>query len=66
MSARRSRRLAGLEPSEVVITPNYKSIVISKKTYTSQDAVPNMMQMISHYLFFLVWITFILRGVLLR
>jgi hypothetical protein len=65
MSVRRSRRLAGLEPSQGVITPN-KSIVVRDNSSTSQVSVPNMIQMISQYLFFLVWTTFLLRGVLLR
>ena len=65
MSVRRSRRLAGLEPSEALITPNNKSI-IRDNTSSSQVTAPNIMQMISQYLFFLVWTTFLLRGVLLR
>lgn len=66
MSVRRSRRLAGLEPSEALITPKNKSIVLRDNTSTSQVTVPNIMQMISQYLFFLVWTTFLLRGLLLR
>ncbi len=66
MSVRRSRRLAGLEPSEALITPNNKSIIIRDNTSSSQVTAPNIMQIISQYLFFLVWTTFLLRGVLLR
>jgi hypothetical protein len=66
MSVRRSRRVAGLQPSEVDITTNNKSIVVRNNSSSSQVTVPNIMQMISQYLFFLVWTTFLLRGVLLR
>jgi hypothetical protein len=61
MSVRRSRRLAGLEP----VTENV--LVVREKAAPVKAAeAPNMMQMISQYLFFLVWTTFLLHGVLLR
>jgi hypothetical protein len=61
MSVRRSRRLAGLEP----VTENVL-VVREKMSPVKAAEAPNMMQMISQYLFFLVWTTFLLRGVLLR
>jgi len=63
MSIRRSRRLAGLEP------------VVNKDTLVKKEPIlmasspvpaPNIMRIISQYLFFLVWTTFLLRKVLLR
>jgi hypothetical protein len=60
MSVRRSRRLAGLAPSENML------VVREKAAPVKAAEAPNMMQMISQYLFFLVWTTFLLRGVLLR
>jgi hypothetical protein len=61
MSVRRSRRLAGLEPS-------LEKVVVVREKMTSVKAAeaPNIMQIISQYLFFLVWTTFLLRSVLLR
>lgn len=61
MSVRRSRRLAGLEPS-------LEKVVVVREKMTSVKAAeaPNIMQIISQYLFFLLWTTFLLRGVLLR
>ena len=60
MSVRRSRRLAGLEPS-------LEKVVVVREKMTSVKAAeaPNIMRIISQYLFFLVWTTFLLRGVLL-
>lgn len=65
MSIRRSRRLAGLDPS---ITQTYTKIVVMEDAPnpSSQVAAPNIMRIISQYLFFLFWTTFLLRGVLLR
>lgn len=63
MSVRRSRRLAGLAPSENVLVVSEK---IAPVKAASAAEAPNMMQMISQYLFFLVWSTFLLRSVLLR
>lgn len=61
MSVRRSRRLAGLEPSLE------KVVVVREKMSPFKAAeAPNIMQIISQYLFFLVWTTFLLRSVLLR
>ena len=61
MSVRRSRRLAGLEPSlEKVVVVREKMISVKA------TEAPNIMRIISQYLFFLVWTTFLLRGVLLR
>jgi hypothetical protein len=71
MTARRSRRLAGLEP---VFTPSDKVVYISpsdKVVYISPSdkvvtPLRNNFFTISQYLFFLVWSTFLLRSVLLR
>lgn len=60
MSVRRSRRLAGLAPSENVL------VVREKMSPFKAAEAPNIMQIISQYLFFLLWTTFLLRGVLLR
>ena len=61
MSVRRSRRLAGLEPSLE------KVVVVREKISPVKAAeAPNIMRIISQYLFFLVSTTFLLRGVLLR
>jgi hypothetical protein len=61
MSVRRSRRLAGLEP----ILDN--TVVVKEKVTSVKGAeAPKIMHMISQYLFFLVWTTFLVRGVLLR
>jgi hypothetical protein len=61
MSVRRSRRLAGLEPV-------FDNVMVVKEKVTSVKGAeaPNIMHMISQYLFFLVWTTFLVRGVLLR
>ena len=61
MSTRRSRRLAGLDPVNALVNPNYKSVIIAKP---SQEV--NKFQMISQYIFFLIWASFILRGFLFR
>ena len=63
MSIRRSRRLAGLEPAV------NKETFVKKETVlmaSSPAPVPNIMRIISQYLFFLVWTTLLLRRVLLR
>ena len=62
MTARRSRRLAGLEP---VFTPSDKVVYISPSDKVVTPLRNNFFT-ISQYLFFLVWSTFLLRSVLLR
>ena len=63
MSVRRSRRLAGLEP---VFSPIKKPLSEENSLTVTGPSSPNIMQMISQYLFFLVCSTLLLRGVLLR